>query len=191
MNSRKNTGWRAPSFLFAVAVMLSLTLCGCTQQPQEQNESEQAAAETNHTSNESLEESETPSSVFNTENSGASSTTGEGDTMNITVNGVNLTATLEDNVAADALASRLPFEVPMDNLYSREMCYHLQNELPTDSVANQGYEVGDIVYWPPRRSLVILYKQNGEHFSYQKLGHINEDLTGLFEGTGTTNVVFS
>ena len=84
--------------------------------------------------------------------------------MKITVNGRELTATLEDNVTTRALIGMLPMTLPMMDLYGREMCYRFDSALPTDNVRNTGYEVGDIIYYPPRRSFVIMYKQNGERF---------------------------
>jgi len=35
---------------------------------------------------------------------------------------------------------------------------------------------GEIVYYPPLHCFVILYAQNGEKFSMQRLGHIDADL---------------
>lgn len=34
--------------------------------------------------------------------------------------------------------------------------------------------MGEIVYWPPRHSFVILYAQNGEHFDMQPIGRIEK-----------------
>lgn len=113
------------------------------------------------------------------------------ETMKIEVNGREFTAVLDDNVTAQALEEMLPLTVPMDNLYAREMCYHLPDALPTEDARTQGYEVGEIIYWPPMHSLVILYAQNGERFSHQKLGHIEGDIEGFFEGSSTLEVTFS
>lgn len=56
---------------------------------------------------------------------------------------------------------------------------------------SDNYEVGDIAYWPPRHSFVILYKQNGERFERQHLGRIiNGDLS-VFESGGEMQVSFS
>ena len=46
--------------------------------------------------------------------------------------------------------------------------------LPANEVSYRGYEVGEIVYWPPRHSFVILYAQNGEHFDMQPIGRIEK-----------------
>lgn len=108
----------------------------------------------------------------------------------ITVGGKTLHATLEDNPASRALYDRLPLTLMMDDLYDREMCYHLEDALPASRQVSDGYRVGDIIYWPPRKSLVILYRQNGERFSRQYLGHIDEGVE-MFESTGDIEVTFA
>ncbi len=109
--------------------------------------------------------------------------------IRITADGQELTATLLDNATAKALVEKLPLTVPMEDLYSREMCYHFPDELPANETATTGYEVGEIIYWPPRHSLVIMYAQNGERFDMQKIGRIDSGVE-LFEGTGDTEVTF-
>lgn len=77
----------------------------------------------------------------------------------------------------------------MMDLYGREMCYRFDEELPTGALRSDGYAVGDLVYWPPRRSFVILYKQNGEKFSRQHLGHIDSDVD-IFSDIGNVDITF-
>lgn len=109
--------------------------------------------------------------------------------MKITVNGRELTAVLEDNATTRALIEKLPMTLPMMDLYGREMCYRFDSALPTDNVRSTGYEVGDIIYYPPRRSFVIMYKQNGERFSMQKIGKITSGVE-IFNSTGDVEVSF-
>lgn len=119
------------------------------------------------------------------------SSAGEGIKINITVNGKTLTAVLEDNPTTQALVQKLPLNLPMLNLYGREMCYRFDEALPAGQLRSDNYEVGDIAYWPPRHSFVILYKQNGERFERQHLGRIiNGDLS-VFESGGEMQVSFS
>ena len=100
--------------------------------------------------------------------------------LTITAGGRELEARLEDTPAVRALLQRLPLEVSMENLYDRELCHHLgSGALPAADTRTDGYEVGDIIYWPPMGSLVILYAQNGERFSRVHLGHIDGDLSFL------------
>lgn len=110
--------------------------------------------------------------------------------MNITVNGHTLTATLENNVTAQAFAAKLPITLPMMDLYGREMCYRFPEALPTDDAKTSGYEVGEIVYYPPMHSFVIMYKQNGEHFQMQSIGRVQGDVS-IFDGIGDVNVTFT
>lgn len=109
--------------------------------------------------------------------------------MRITVNGHTLYATLEDNATTRAIAERLPMTLPMMDLYGREMCYRFPDALPTDNARTRGYEVGEIVYYPPMHSFVIMYRQNGEHFQMQSIGRIDSGVE-LFDGIGDVEVRF-
>jgi hypothetical protein len=109
--------------------------------------------------------------------------------IKITVGTTVLTATLLDNSTSRALIAKLPLTVPMQDLYGREMCYRFPDALPADDVKTTGYEVGEIIYWPPGHSLVIMYAQNGERFSMQKIGRIDSSIS-IFETTGDVNVTF-
>ena len=110
--------------------------------------------------------------------------------VKITVAGKELTAIFENNITTQNLIKQMPLTVPMSNLYGREMCYRFGNgTFPTDHLRVDNYQVGDIVYWAPAGSLVILYKQNGERFSRQQLGHINSGVE-LFNSLGDTEVTF-
>ena len=110
--------------------------------------------------------------------------------VKITVGDTELLATLEDNATTRELISQMPMTLPMMDLYGREMCYRYgAYALPTDNLQSDGYEVGDIAYWAPGGSLVILYKQNGEHFERQHLGHIDSGVE-VFENIGDTDVTF-
>lgn len=110
--------------------------------------------------------------------------------IKIIVNGKILIATLENNAASKALLEKLPMTLPMLNLYDREMAYRFGADfLPTENLRSDNYQVGDIVYWPPRGSLVILYAQNGEQFTRQHLGHIDNGVEFL-QNVGNTNVIW-
>lgn len=109
--------------------------------------------------------------------------------MKITINGRTLTATLEDNATTRAIVQRLPMTLPMMDLYGREMCYRFPEALPTDNARTRGYEVGEIVYYPPMHSFVIMYRQNGERFQMQSIGRINSGVE-IFDGIGDVDVRF-
>lgn len=107
--------------------------------------------------------------------------------VKIKAGGQEWTARLEDNDTSRAIYEMLPLTLPMMDLYGREMCYRFEEELPTSELCSDGYEIGDLAYWPPRHSFVILYKQNGEEFERQHIGHI-ETGAELFDGMGNTEV---
>lgn len=110
--------------------------------------------------------------------------------IKITVGDKEMFATLENNAATRALVSKMPMTLNMEDLYNREMCYRYgAGSLPTDKLRSDGYRVGDIAYWPPRGSLVILYEQNGEQFTRQHLGHIDSGVE-VFKSTGDAAVKF-
>lgn len=109
--------------------------------------------------------------------------------IRIKVGNHELTATLQDNATTRAFVDMLPITLTMLDLYGREMCYRFPDALPTDDVNTCGYEVGEIVYYPPMHSFVILYAQNGERFSMQKLGKINTGVEA-FENIGNIDVSF-
>lgn len=109
--------------------------------------------------------------------------------MKITINGRTLTAALEDNATTRAIVQRLPMTLPMMDLYGREMCYRFPEALPTDNARTRGYEVGEIVYYPPMHSFVIMYRQNGERFQMQSIGRINSGVE-IFDGIGDVDVRF-
>lgn len=92
--------------------------------------------------------------------------------VEIKISGKPYQAVLFDNATGRAIRSQLPLKMKMADLYGRELCYRFRAPLPTDNVAYTRYEVGEIVYWPPRHSFVIMYAQNGEMFDMQKIGKI-------------------
>lgn len=110
--------------------------------------------------------------------------------IRITVGGRQLTATLENNATTRAIVAQMPMTLHMMDLYGREMCYRYgAYALPTDNMRDDNYAVGDIAYWAPGGSLVILYEQNGEEFSRQHLGHIDSGVE-VFKTTGDADVTF-
>lgn len=110
--------------------------------------------------------------------------------VKITVGNRTLKAKLEDNVTTRALIKRMPMTIHMMDLYDREMCYRYgEDTFPTGKLREDKYKVGDIVYWPPAGSLVILYEQDGEEFERQHLGHIDSGVE-IFKTTGDVDVTF-
>lgn len=89
------------------------------------------------------------------------------------------TLVLEDNATARALTAKLPLTLDFADLYGRELCYRFREALPANEVRVRGYRPGEVIYWPPRHSLVIMYAQNGETFDMQTVGRIEGDLAAL------------
>jgi len=100
-----------------------------------------------------------------------------------------LTATLSDNATSKAFIAKLPLTLPMLDLYSREMCYRFPDALPANEATTRGYEVGEIVYYPPRHSFVIMYAQNGERFQMQTIGRVDSNVEA-FRNIGNLDVRF-
>jgi len=110
--------------------------------------------------------------------------------INITAKGVTMTALLDDNPAARTLVKKFPMTVNMQDLYDREMCFRMgKGALPKSEERSDRYEVGDIIYWPPMGSLVILYAQNREEFDRIHLGHITGSFD-VFKNAGDMDVTW-
>lgn len=107
--------------------------------------------------------------------------------IKVTVKGIELYANLLDNATTRELIEMLPLTLPMMDLYDREMCYRFEEALSTDNLQSNAYQVGEIAYWAPGHSFVILYEQNGERFERQTLGYF-EDSVEIFETTGDVDV---
>lgn len=100
-----------------------------------------------------------------------------------------LTATLTNNATSRAFVEKLPLTLPMLDLYSREMCYRFPDALPANEASTRGYEVGEIIYYPPRHSFVIMYAQNGERFNMQTIGRVDANVEA-FRNIGDIDVRF-
>ncbi|MDO4290073.1 MAG: cyclophilin-like fold protein [Eggerthellaceae bacterium] len=166
---------KLPALVFVM--LFALSLCGC-------GETDSSAAP---------ETAKAPvSSAAVSAESGAIESEAEDTEVNvkITVGDTELLATLENNATTRAIVEQMPMTIPMMDLYGREMCYRYgAYALPTENMRSDGYEVGDIAYWAPGGSLVILYAQNGEQFERQHLGHIDSGVE-VFESTGDVDVTF-
>lgn len=98
----------------------------------------------------------------------------------ISFNDQQLQAEFFDSDTTEALLQKMPLNLNMMNLYSRELTYRFSEALPARKAKTSGYEVGDIGYWKPMHSFVIFYKQTGEVIDQlQIVGHINGDLSKL------------
>lgn len=172
--------------LLGALVILSLT--GCSTPAPADNDAT-PAQETDKTAD------QTPAAKADTQSEPESQTEPKKEdenmtTITLTVDGQTLQAELEDNETTRALLEQMPMTLPMMDLYDREMCYRYgEGALPVGETTSSGYHVGDIAYWPPAGSLVILYAQNGEHFERVHLGRVLSGVE-IFENTGDADVSF-
>lgn len=184
------------TILLAALTLCVLTACGTSapaNEPQSTPPVTQTPEQTQPETPPAAEETEQPADLpqTNGQDTEEPSAMENEYQITITVGDTVLNAVLEKNATTDALVEQMPLTLSMLDLYGREMCYRYgAGALPTDTLRSAGYQVGDIAYWPPRGSLVILYAQNGEQFERQHLGHISEGVE-VFETTGDTEVTFS
>lgn len=184
------------TILLAALTLCVLTACGTSapaNEPQSTPPVTQTPEQTQPETPPAAEETEQPADLpqTNGQDTEEPSAMENEYQITITVGDTVLNAVLEKNATTDALVEQMPLTLSMLDLYGREMCYRYgAGALPTDTLRSDGYQVGDIAYWPPRGSLVILYAQNGEQFERQHLGHISEGVE-VFETTGDTEVTFS
>lgn len=109
--------------------------------------------------------------------------------IKITVGSIVLNATMYDNATTRSFIAKLPITLPMMDLYSREMVYRFPESLPAEEVSTRGYNIGEIIYYPPLHSFVIMYAQNGEVFSMQSMGYVDSNVQVL-DGMGNKDVTF-
>ena len=174
------------TMLLAALMFFSFAACAADKPPAPQ--SEEALADTSAPTTSDTVSGETPA-ISTAPTTSNSNTEASEMRVKISVGDQECIATLEDNATSRAFMEMLPMTLPMLDLYSREMCYRFDDELPTDNIRNDGYQVGDLAYWPPRHSFVILYEQNGEAFSRQHIGHV-ESGVDMFSGIGDVDVTF-
>lgn len=178
-------------WIIAFVLLLAATAGCSSSKSAENNESVQAQQNVSDSSFEDVSgdvETDIPDAKAEEGNTGTVETAEM--VVRITIGERTITATLYDNEATRALWEQLPQTFPMMNLYGREMCYRMGNgALPDQAAQDIGYEVGDISYWPPAGSLVILYKQNGEVFEQVQIGHTDDDVS-FFDGMEDTDITF-
>ena len=111
--------------------------------------------------------------------------------INLTINGNNFTATLDDNETTRELLSRLPLEVNMSELNGNEKYYHFDESLPTNSYRPGSISIGDIMLYGSD-CLVIFYEDFDTPYSYTRLGKI-DNVNNLKDalGNGNVNVMIS
>lgn len=111
--------------------------------------------------------------------------------INLTINGNNFTATLEDNETTRELLNRLPLELNMSELNGNEKYYYFDDSLPTNSYRPSSINKGDIMLYGSD-CLVIFYESFNTTYSYTRIGRIdNADNLDEVVGSGSFNVRIS
>lgn len=111
--------------------------------------------------------------------------------INLTINGNNFTATLEDNETTRELLNRLPLELNMSELNGNEKYYYFDDSLPTNSYRPSSINKGDIMLYGSD-CLVIFYESFNTTYSYTRIGRIdNADNLDEVVGSGGVNVRIS
>jgi len=100
--------------------------------------------------------------------------------IQLTVNGQVLFATLEDSAAARDLLSLLPMTLDLEDYAATEKIAQLPKKLSTAGApAGTTPSVGDITYYAPWGNLAIFYKDFGHSAGLVKLGRIKGDIQVL------------
>ncbi|MBB6130832.1 cyclophilin-like fold protein [Mucilaginibacter lappiensis] len=109
--------------------------------------------------------------------------------MKIKIGSKTFTATLNDSEAAKAFKAMLPLSLKMDDINSNEKKYDFQKALPGNSRNPGNINTGDLMLWSGN-TLVLFYKSFSTHYSYVKLGRI-DDPSGLADALGTGSVTIT
>lgn len=109
-----------------------------------------------------------------------------GSKMKITIGTQTFTATLYDNVSANAFKALLPLRTTMTELNGNEKYADLGKSLPTSSSNPGTIQNGDLMLYGSS-TLVLFYKTFPTTYSYTRIGRI-DNVDGLAEAVGSGNV---
>ena len=104
--------------------------------------------------------------------------------------GEEIFATLNDSATAKDFISKLPIEFSMTDLFGREKYYNFSESLDGSDTKEFSFDKGDIYYWPPQRSFVIIYKQDDDTVpgGMYPLGKIDNNVEIFNNGGKSINV---
>ena len=106
--------------------------------------------------------------------------------ITININGVDFTATLEDNETARELVNRLPLNIEMNELNGNEKYYYFDESFPSNSSRIERIEKGDIMLYGSD-CLVLFYESFNTSYSYTKIGKLDNP-SGLDDVIGKDSI---
>jgi len=122
------------------------------------------------------------------EQTNSSDTTSTTDTtkMKITIGSAVFTATLNNNVTANAFKAMLPLTINMGELNGNEKFYYFSSTLPTNASSGGNIKAGDLMLYG-NNCLVLFYEDFNTSYNYTRLGHI-DNTAGLVAALGKESV---
>lgn len=110
--------------------------------------------------------------------------------MNLEINNKIYSVVLENNITTEALRSRLPMTLNMEDLYGSEKYAYITEPLPMQPQRMDTINAGDVLLWG-NDCLVIFYNHVSTLDEYTKIGHIEnvEDLA-ITAGSDSVNVTW-
>ena len=113
----------------------------------------------------------------------------EGETLEniqITVNNINFTVTMENTQAAQDFISMLPITLEMKELNGNEKYCYISNSFPTATFKPNQIQEGDLMLYGSN-CIVLFYDDFSTSYEYTALGKIDNP-EGLKEAVGTGSV---
>lgn len=92
--------------------------------------------------------------------------------INVSIDGIDYTVTLEDNETSRKFYSKLNQEFVMSDLNNNEKYVYMKYSLPNNASSVNHINAGDIMLYNSN-CLVIFYKSFDTEYSYTRIGHIN------------------
>ncbi|WP_026705091.1 cyclophilin-like fold protein [Flavobacterium soli] len=106
--------------------------------------------------------------------------------MKITIGSTVFTATLYDNVTANAFKTMLPLTITMSDLNANEKFFYFSSTLPTNAASGGSIQAGDLMLYG-NNCLVLFYESFNTSYSYSRIGKI-DDVAELETALGAGNV---
>lgn len=195
MKLERNT--RAQRYLLSILLTsaffaMCISLCACSEPTEANNDQRSTSVETNEAT-----KSEQPTSSTNEysdQQEGTSAMSNKiTDTIILSVNGSELTATLEDNSSAEALLELLeqgPLTINMEDYANMEKVGPIGQSLPRNDTPTNT-EAGDIILYQGNQ-LAVYYDTNSWNFTpIGKIQEVSANELRSILGRGNTTITFS